>query len=495
MRADLLIRGARVVEPDRPQDVFGGSADHPVVDVAIADGAVVGLSPTDERHTAAERVLEADGRWLMPGLWDHHVHPTDWAATGHRLDLRSATSTADCTSAVADRLRERPGEEVVATALWCAGWDDRPTRADLDRFAEPVTLLSGDSHSAVLNAAALARYGLMDTADDDGWVAEGAWFAVMPRIGTADDATRDRWVVEAGRRAAARGVVGIVDLDPHDTHQAWRRRVEAGFAAHRVRAGVWIEHLDGAIATGLRTGDPVPGAGPLVSMGPLKVIADGSLNTRTAHCRHPFSGGGHGAMNIAQPALVAAMRRAHEAGISSTIHAIGDAALALVLDAFEASGARGSVEHVQLTTPADVARMAALGLAASVQPWHLVDDRDVAAQLWGERTARAYAYADLRRAGIELRLGSDAPVAPLDPWHAIAAAVRRTGDERPAWHPEQRLDLATALRASWGSRVAVGAPADLVLLEEHPADVAPHLLADTPVAATLCAGNVTHLTF
>lgn len=495
VRADLLIRGARVVDQDRLEAVLGVRAEPPVVDVGITDGVVVGLRPTDHRQAAAERVLEADGRWLMPGLWDHHVHPTDWASVGHRLDLRSATSTADCIAAVAARLQERPGEEVVAAALWCAGWSARPTRADLDRFATPVTLLSGDSHSAVLNGAALARYGLQQTADDDGWVAESAWFAVMPRIGSAEEATRDRWVVEAGRRAAARGVVGIVDLDPHDTHEAWRRRVAAGFAAHRVRAGVWIEHLDAAIAAGLRTGDPVPGAGPLVSMGPLKVIADGSLNTRTAHCRHPFSGGGHGAMNIAQPTLVAAMRRAREAGIEAAIHAIGDAALALVLEAFEASGARGTVEHVQLTSPEDIARMAALGIAASVQPWHLVGDRDLAVQLWGERTARAYAYADLRHAGIELRLGSDAPVAPLDPWHAIAAAVRRTGDARPAWHPEQCLDLATALRASWRSRLAVGAPADLVLLEEHPADVAPPLLADTAVAATLCAGNVTHLTF
>lgn len=506
---DLVIRGARLV---------GGSGAP--VDVVV-DGGRVGSVRTSPSAVLAARSLDADGRWLMPGLWDCHVHPTDWAAMRHRVDLREATTTAQCVAAVERRLRERPGQEVVAAGLWCAGWQQRPTRTDLDSFDVPVTLLSGDSHSAVLNAAALARYRLTADADDDGWVTESAWFAVMPSIGSADEATRDRWVVEAGREAAARGVVGVVDLDPHDTHEAWRRRVAAGFDSHRVRAGVWIEHLDAAIAADLCTGDLVPGAGPLVRMGPLKVIADGSLNTRTAYCRHPFADGDHGGMNIAQPELVDAMARARRAGIDATIHAIGDAALTLVLDAFEAIGAvengpaarertvhsalsarrsvlgrwGSSVEHVQLASQADIGRMARLGLAASIQPQHLVDDRDVADVLWAGRTDRAYAYAEMAGAGIELRLGSDAPVAPLDPWLAVAAAVLRTGDDRPAWHPEQRIGLDLALRSSWGGvhDVSPGGPADLALLDADPLAADAAGLPAIGVAATICAGEITHI--
>lgn len=481
---DLVIRGARLLAgPPTP------------VDVAVEGGVVTAVVPSDgSPAAAAARTLRADGRWLMPGLWDCHVHPTDWAAVEHRLDLRAATSPADCVAAVAQRLGERPGEEVVAMGLWCAGWPQRPTRSDLDAVDVPVCLLSGDSHSAVFNAAGLARYGLAAAADADGWVTESAWFAVMPQIGSADDATRDRWVIEAGRHAAARGVVGIVDLDPHDTHEAWRRRIAAGFDAHRVRAGVWLDHLDAAVAAGLRTGDPVPGAGPLVTMGPLKVIADGSLNTRTAYCRHPSTDGDHGGMNIDQATLVAAMSRARAAGIDSTIHAIGDLALTLVLDAFEQSGASGSVEHAQLATRTDIARMARLGLAASIQPQHLVDDRDVADLLWHGRTDRAYVYAEMAAAGIELRLGSDAPVAPLDPWLAIAAAVLRTGDDRPPWHPEQRISLDLALRSSLGgvATVAPGGPADLVLLDEDPHALEVAALPGIGVAATVCAGEISH---
>lgn len=480
---ERLIRGAHLLD---------GTA---LVDVRIERGRIAAIG-TSLPSNAGAQTIEADGRWLIPGLWDHHVHPTDWASMRHRVDLSPLTGPAEVLAAVRAALTVEP-EEVVGAGLWCAAWSERPTATDLDRVAglRPVVLVSGDAHSAVFSSTAQARYGVTQVADAEGWVSEGPWFEVMPTLGSADDATRDRWVIEAGRAAAARGIVGIVDLDPSDTHASWRRRVAAGFDAHRVRAGVWLDHLDAAIAAGLRTGDPVPDAGPLVTMGPFKVIADGSLNTRTAWCRHPFPGGDHGVMNIEPGVLTQAMTRARAAGIDATIHAIGDAALAVVLDAFAASGACGSIEHAQLAHSEDIARMGHLGLTASVQPWHLVADRDVADALWAGRTDRAYAFADMLRAGVPLALGSDAPVAPLDPWLAIAAAVTRTGDDRPAWHPEQRIGLDAALRASWGgvTDVEPGGPADLVLLDLDPRAIDPGDLGHVGVDLTLCDGNVTHI--
>src|SRR6187200_51947 len=141
------------------------------------------------------------------------------------------------------------------------------------------------------------------------------------------------------------------------------------------------------------------------------------------------------------------MRRAHEGGLTPAVHAIGDQANARVLDAFEAVGCRGSVEHAQLLRHDDVARFARLGVIASVQPEHAMDDRDVADRYWAGRTDRAFMLAELQAAGVELALGSDAPVAPLEPWVAIAAAVGRARDGREPWHPEQAIDVRAALAA------------------------------------------------
>jgi predicted amidohydrolase YtcJ len=191
--------------------------------------------------------------------------------------------------------------------------------------------------------------------------------------------------------------------------------------------------------------------------------------------------------------LVVLMRRAIAHGIETAIHAIGDHANQLVLDAFEATGARGSVEHAQLVSAADFARFARLGVVASIQPEHLVDDRDVADHFWPGRTGRAFAYDSLRRAGAELALGSDAPVAPLDPWITMASAVHRTKDGREPWHPEQSIPYAAALTASTRGRPRVRAwdPADLVIVDRDPATASADELRTMPVCGTLLGGRWT----
>ncbi|HVC33608.1 MAG TPA: amidohydrolase family protein, partial [Chloroflexota bacterium] len=133
------------------------------------------------------------------------------------------------------------------------------------------------------------------------------------------------------------------------------------------------------------------------------------------------------------------------------------------------------------------------------QPEHAMDDRDVADRLWAGRTRRAFVLRALLDAGAVLALGSDAPVAPLDPWIAIAAAVHRTRDDREPWHPEQEITLEEALLASMpASRrsvaVQVGHPADLVGLDADPFTASPAELRAMPVAATMVAGHWTHRT-
>ncbi|MFI5061989.1 MAG: amidohydrolase family protein, partial [Actinomycetales bacterium] len=260
----------------------------------------------------------------------------------------------------------------------------------------------------------------------------------------------------------------------------------------RVEFGVYGEHLERAIGLGLRTGMRIPQTGELLTVGPYKVITDGSLNTRTAFCFDPYPEGGYGVQNLTDDELVASMSLASANGIEPAVHAIGDRANRIALDAFERVGCAGRIEHAQLLTDEDVQRFAALGVIASVQPEHAMDDRDVADALWAGRTRLAFPLAALHRAGVRLAFGSDAPVAPLDPWIAMAAAVGRTRDGREPWHPEQAIARRVALASSVRSGVAVGEPADLVVLERDPFGCSLMELRNMPVTATMLGGRFTH---
>lgn len=472
------------------------------VDVLLRDGRVHAVGP-DVARTAGAGVeqVDLDGRTVVPGLWDQHTHLTQWALARQRLDVSGATSAAHAVRLVTERLAATvmlPGTALVGYGFRDGLWPDEPTSALLDAAVgeTPVVLVSGDLHCAWFSTAGLRYAGV--PAHPTGLLRESEWLPLTAVVDQVPDEVADAWVADAARAAARRGVVGVVDYEITENLGPWRRRTAAGFDSLRVRAGVWEPFLDRVLAEELRTGDVVVGTGGLLQQGALKVVTDGSLNTRTAYCHDPYPGlsgpDAHGVLSVPPEHLVPLMTHAHRKGLTCAIHAIGDHANTLALDAFEASGARGSVEHAQLLVDEDVARFAALDVVASVQPEHAVDDRDVADRHWAGRTHRAFPFATLAAAGVRLALGSDAPVAPLDPWIAVAAAVERTRDGREPWHPEQRLDLLTALRASTDGQpltLAVGAPADLAVLDADPLS-ASTALRELPVAGTLLAGRWTH---
>lgn len=473
------------------------------VDVLLRDGRVQAVGP-DVARTAGAGVeqVDLDGRTVLPGLWDAHTHMTQWALARQRLDVSAATSAAHAIRIVQDRLAARPltpGSALVGYGFRDGLWPDAPTADLLDAAVgdAPVVLVSADLHCAWFSTAGLRYVGVDHHAT--GLLREGEWLPLTAVVDHVSDEVADTWVAEASRAAARRGVVGVVELEITDNLTPWQRRIAAGNDVLRVRAGVWEPYLDRVLAAELRTGDVLVGTGGLLQQGPLKVVTDGSLNTRTAYCHDPYPGlsgaEAHGILAVPTEQLVPLMAHAHRKGLTCAIHAIGDHANTLALDAFEASGARGSVEHAQLLTDADVARFAALDVVASVQPEHAMDDRDVADRHWAGRTDRAFALGSLAAAGVRLAMGSDAPVAPLDPWQAVSAAVERTRDGREPWHPEQRLDLLTALRSSTDGQpleLAVGAQADLAVLDADPLTTGAGALREMPVAGTLLAGRWTH---
>ena len=465
-----LIRHARLVPvrdgaqtPDRP------------VDILVERGRVTAVGPDLDRPNGVDEV-DAAGRWAIPGLWDQHVHMAQWTLTSGRLDLAPAKSPEQALRLVAERVAEYPELPVIGWGHRSGIWDRDVTVSELDAVTgdTAVVLISGDGHHAWLNTIALMHLAMPVR---DSVVREAEWFAAYPRlvslVGT------DGTSPEAYRRtldfAAARGIVGLVDFEFGHGPLDWAERWGEDCDVLRVRAATYESHLDAVIELGLRTGDMLPGCDPRATMGPLKIISDGSLNTRTAWCCEPY-GDAHrleypsGQPNLSGAELREQLARAHAAGLEIATHAIGDAAVAEALASYADTGARGSIEHAQLTNRADVRRMAELGIRASVQPPHLLDDRDLTEKIWGERSERCFAFRWMLDDGVELALGSDAPVSPLDPWLAMAAAVHRSADDREAWHGEQALTPGEVLAASVDGQptVGVGSRGDVVLLDRDP---------------------------
>lgn len=492
-----MIANVRLSGPRR-----GGRSDEELVDVILRDGSIAEIRSADPAAHPSEdpSVLDAEGGYVLPGLWDHHVHFTQWARTARRIDLSGAESAAEAAAIVAARIASTPGDTGrIEGALFRDGlWPDAPSLALLDEIAQDreIILVSADLHCCWLNSAALAGMGF--AGHPTGLLREEDSFQVLKQLDSVADELSDRWVGAAADQAAARGVVGVVDLEMRWNASDWLRRVGSGIRALRVSFGIYIEHLERAIDAGLVSGAALAGTDGLIEVGPFKVITDGSLNTRTACCDDPYPGAsgrdGHGQLNVPPERLTALLTLATANGLTCAVHAIGDRANALALDAISVTGATGTIEHAQLLRPSDLERFAETGTAASVQPEHAMDDRDVAEVHWAGRTDRAFVLRSLLEAGAALRLGSDAPVAPLDPWVSIAAAVTRSRDGRDPWHAEQTISVEQALAASTRGDddvVAVGRLADLVIVPIDPFTCEPEVLRTMPVLATMVAGRVT----
>ncbi|HEX2131705.1 MAG TPA: amidohydrolase family protein [Actinophytocola sp.] len=470
-------------------DVTLGLTGHRAT-VRVEHGRVAAIEPVG-RGSGTD--IDGRGGTLLPGLVDAHVHLLQWASARRRVPLTAATSAEHAASLLA--ASAPPGTDLVHGAHFHAAlWPDRPHKTILDHVLpdRPAALFSNDLHTLWLNSAALRLVG---RDHPTGVFVETECMSLTAALPAPPVEVSDRWVLAATDAAAARGVTTIADYEYTDTIADWTRRAAIRAPSTRVRCVVASFALDRAIEHGHHTGDVLPGARGLLTVGPLKLFLDGSLNTRTAYCHHSYPGGGYRGELLLPPAdLLPLVRRATGNGISLALHAIGDEANTIALDTFAALGVGGRIEHAQLLRPEDVPRFAALGVTAGVQPAHAPDDRDAAETHWPGRTAHAFAYRSLLAAGARLEFGSDAPVAPLDPWDAIASAVTRTDDDRPPWHPEQALTLAEALAASTGDRttVEVGDPADLVMLGRDLRALPPDELREVPVTATVLDGHLTH---
>jgi predicted amidohydrolase YtcJ len=275
----------------------------------------------------------------------------------------------------------------------------------------------------------------------------------------------------------------------------------------RVLQHLALDRLEDAIALGLRSGL----GGEYLRIGGIKMFLDGALGSRTAWLRQPYEGSADcGLRMLSDSDFRENVQRAAAAGLASTVHAIGDAAVTLALEVLTADVAQSGtlpnrIEHVQCCPPDLLSRAARHGVVCSMQPCHLMSDWRAADRYWGSTRARStYAFRSLLQHDALLAFGSDAPVEPCDPRLGFYAAVaRRDLEHQPSagWIPEERIAIQDVLRAyisgparaagseSWQGRLAKGYVADFVVWEQDPLLAQGEELLSLRVLATYVAGE------
>jgi predicted amidohydrolase YtcJ len=507
--------------------------------LAVDAGRVVAAGPRAElaARFAPRETMDLGGAWMGPGFRDPHGHVLNLGLAGFEAELAGASSP----EAVLDRLRaaDAGGEWLLGQGYNETAWERVPDepRAWLDAaFGErPVFLLRVDRHAAWVNSAALARAGITRPGPVSGGLVAGRGGrctgelvdeamnlvrAVWPALTPEREA--EAWRA-AERRLFAEGLTGATDMGL--TAAVWRRLLPL-YADGRMRlplVGTFTPEPDteaflereGGIATGRLCVDGV------------KYYADGALGSRGARLLEPYADapGISGLWLHGPEVLAAAARQRRARGLRMVCHAIGDAGVRAVLDAYAAAGCTPElgwrVEHAQVTAAADVPRFARMGVWASVQTCHAASDARMAPERLGEaRLADAYRARSFLDAGVPLCNGTDFPIEPVSPLRSLATAVwRREPPDGPPCRPEEALTREEALLAmtAWaadadgsgagpgsgagGMRRASGAPTgrldpgawfDATVLDADPLAVPAEDLARLRVLRTVVRGETVY---
>jgi predicted amidohydrolase YtcJ len=512
--------------------------------VLMSAGRIVATGTDDQILSAAgsnANTIDLAGQLVIPGLTDAHFHFHDWSLSRQNLTLAGVKSLHE----LQGRLTAAAQSAAPGNWIQGQGWNETlwteqrlPTRADLDKAApkHPVILWRSDLHLAVVNSAALRLAGLNAGTPNppDGVIdrdASGEPTGVLRElainlVSQVIPIPTEKETLQAMHQAIpvlhSLGLTGLHDFRIMGGAEASRafRAYQWLHAADELNLRLWmnipLEHLEQAITLGLRTGF----GNDYLQVGHLKLFSDGSQGARTAWMLEPYLDTRLTGMPLTPMADIAeAVHRADRAGLAVAVHAIGDRANREMISVFEEVLKQGDsvhstaplaphrIEHVQNLRPQDLARLAGLGVVASVQPIHATDDRSMIEQSVGWRSRYAYTFNDMLKAGVTLALGSDCPVADPNPFWGIHAAVtRQDRNNQPAggWYPEQRLSVEQAVwgytmgpalvtgRSHLQGSLSPGKFADLLVLDRDIFSINPAEIAGTQVTMTVFDGQIVH---
>ncbi len=529
--ADTVLVGGRI---------WTGNPEQPEAQaLAIVGDEIVAVGSDDEVRRWAgpgTRVMELQGRRVVPGFNDAHVHFFDGGQGLASVQLRDAGSPGIFRDRIGAYAATLDKGRWVLNGNWDHElWDpaELPTRQLIDAVTpdNPVFINRLDGHMALANTLALELAGITrDTPDPPGGsivrdadgeptgvLKDAAMNAVYAVIPEPDAAAISSALVAAMQYANANGVTSVQDMSASPgVLRAYRQLLADGDLRVRVYAVQPLSRWERLAAPGI-------GAwfgNDMLRIGGLKGFADGSLGSTTALFFEPYldapeTSGLPSDEMVDEAAMLADMLGADAAGLQLAIHAIGDKANAAVLGMFDDVARRNGprdrrlrIEHAQHLRAIDIPRFKAQGVVASMQPYHAIDDGRWAEKRIGPERARGtYAFRSLLDAGATLAFGSDWFVAPMEPLRGIHAAVtRRTldGANPDGWVPEQKISVAEAVRAfTAGSAYAEGQEArkgtlepgklaDLVVLSRDIFAIDPAGIADVEVDATMLGGEVVY---
>ena len=523
-RAELVLHGGRVLtmDPARP--------DATAIAVVAGRVAVVGSDADALAFVGPDtRVIDLAGRTVTPGLVDGHCHLFGLGREFEQLSFRGLDSAAAVAAVVARAAKTRPAGEW----LLGRGWDQNrwtpaefPTRGLLDIAApaHPVAIRRIDGHALWVNGAALAAAAIDSRTSDPaggrivrdargeptGVLIDNAADLVFARLPPDSAEARARQILAGATRAVAAGLTGVHEMGIDDaTVAVYRKLVAEGRLPLRVYAFLQGEGQLDTLAARVPDRDP-DGTARFV-LRAVKLYADGALGSRGAALLAPYADdpGNVGLVLATEAELAHAVDAAVASGWQLGVHAIGDRANRMVLDAFaRAVGGdrRFRIEHAQVVAPEDLGRFAALGVAAAMQPTHATSDMAWADERLGPaRLVGAYAWRTLLASGAHVIGGSDFPIEDVPPLLGLYAAVTRMdakGNPPGGWLPDERLTLEQALslytvEPAWAAfaerqrgRIALGFVADLTVFD---GPLAPdRSLLERQVDLTIVGGSVVY---
>ncbi|HZM87239.1 MAG TPA: amidohydrolase [Blastocatellia bacterium] len=530
-QADLILINGRL---------WTGNKSQQWVEALASRGErIIAIGSTREIKKLADtktRIIDLKGRLALPGFIDDHTHFIEGGFHLLSVDLRDAATPEEFA------LRIRGHAATLAAGRWVTGgdWDHErwpggplPTKELIDRYTtnNPVFVTRLDGHMGLANSTALRLAGITkDTKDPPGGtivrdemtgeptgvLKDDAQSLVYRVIPAKTEAEREE-ALRASLAAAARfGVTSIQDITPWADYEVYKRFRDSGRLTVRVYARTpmsqWKQQAEIVAKQG--AGDD------WLRLGGLKAFMDGSLGSTTALFFEPFSDSPNtsGLMvddNIPEGKLKQNIKDADKAGLQCSIHAIGDKANNILLNYYEEvakeNGPRDRrfrIEHAQHLLASDIIRIARLGVIASMQPYHAIDDGRWAEKRIGPvRIKTTYAFRWLLDSDAMMVFGSDWFVAPLSPILGIHAAVTRQtidGKNPGGWVPEQKVTVEEAVRAYTSScayaefaerskgSLEVDKLADVVVLSQDIFRINPNEIQKTSVVYTIAGGRVVY---